>query len=175
MCRSCGTDHGHGIETHNGVHRVVRGLVVVAATTRSPGERVKPGRHAIGTLQPRWIHSPSTTTPSYRRPPQPYRWQIHGLRVRRIGVGRALGSLPSADGGMSSESHFCGPRPRRVHHVPDVHRCYLLEGWIRGVGLGLGAVHGTLGGPLGADGGGGQDDQIVGRTSVHMLPCSHHS
>ena len=52
-----------GVETHNGVHRVVRGLVVVAVTTRSPGERVKPGRHVAGTLQ-HPLFSPSTTTPS---------------------------------------------------------------------------------------------------------------
>ena len=121
MCRMSGTDHEHGVETHNGVHRGVRGLVVVAATIRSPEERVKPGRHVAGTLQ-----------------------------------------------------HFCGPGHRRVHHTPDAHRYFPCVERIHGVELGLGVVHGTLGGHLAADGGGGQDDQIVGHTSIRVLPCSLH-
>ena len=85
----------------------------------------------------------------------------------------ALHSLSPENGGMSSESGFFGPQFWRVHHIPDAHWCSLPEGWIRGVELGLGVVHGTLGGHLGADGSRGQDGQIVGHTGIRVLPCSH--
>ena len=79
-----------------------------------------------------------------------------GLRVMG-----ALHSLPPQGGGMSSESGFFGPQFWRVHRIREAHRYFLCVERIYGVGLGLGVVHGTLGGPLGADGGGGQDGQML--------------
>ena len=79
-------------------------------------------------------------------------WARVGMLQRRgtsCGRMHAIGPLHSqaaTGGGMPSGSSCVLPWVWRVHRVPDAHRCYLLGGWVRGVGLGLGVVHGTLGG-----------------------------